>query len=445
MTVDRTPVAAHVRLPWRDPLEVLAPFADEPSAFALLSDGSDEARWSYVGRAPTCTFRDLGGLRRALDAPPIRHAPDEPPFQGGAVGVAGYEWSAVLEPSAPQARRVPAWPDLAGGVYESLAAFDHHRREVWAVARGADRDQAAARAEHVAEAVRAADPLPVPRPAPATVAPRLRAISYPEAVAEVMAAIGAGEIFQANIARAWAGRLGAGVGPFDLLAALHAASPAPFAGYLRLPDAALVSRSPERFLKVSADGAALTSPIKGTRPRGGDAAEDERFAQELVASAKDRAENLMIVDVMRNDLSRACAPGTVRVEAFCALQSFSNVHHLTSTVSGRLAPGEDALGLFASAFPPGSVTGAPKLQAMTVIARHEPPRGPYCGSLFRAGFDGSFDSSVLIRSVALDRAPDGLWRWEARAGAGVTADSDPAAEDAEAVQKAQAVLAGFAR
>lgn len=433
-----------VRLAWRPPLEVLAPVADEPFAFALLSDGSAQARWSYVGHAPRATFDSLEALRRRLGTPQLDGEADGPPFQGGAVGVAGYEWSAVLEPRAPQARRSPPWPDLVGGVYDSLLAFDHHAHELWAVGRGAGRDEAQGRAEAAVALAASARPLPRPGLVAASVRPSRWATPYPQAVAEVVQAIAAGEIFQANIASGWSGRLGPGVTPFDLLAVLQVASPAPFAGYVRTPGGALVSRSPERFLSVDADGRASTDPIKGTRPRGRDPAEDARLADELAASAKDVAENLMIVDVMRNDLSRACTPGSVAVDAFCALRSFSNVHHLVSTVSGRLAPGEDALGLFASAFPPASVTGAPKLQAMKVIARYEPPRGPYCGSLFRAGFDGSLDSSVLIRSVALDPDPDGRWRWEARAGGGITVDSDPGAETAEAAGKARSVLAGFA-
>jgi para-aminobenzoate synthetase component 1 len=226
--------------------------------------------------------------------------------------------------------------------------------------------------------------------------------------------------------------------PFDVLAALAAASPAPFAGYLRLPGHAVVSNSPERFIAVDGDGCAHTRPIKGTRPRGRTQEEDAALARALQASAKDRAENLMIVDLMRNDLARACRPGSVTVEALCALETYANVHHLVSTVSGVLRPDRDALGLFASAFPPGSITGAPKIQAMTVIARHEAPRGPYCGSLFWAGLDGAFDSSVLIRTLALEEDGAG-WRFEARAGGGITADSDPADEDAEAEAKMAAI------
>jgi para-aminobenzoate synthetase component 1 len=167
------------------------------------------------------------------------------------------------------------------------------------------------------------------------------------------------------------------------------------------------------------------------------------LAHALLASGKDRAENLMIVDLMRNDLARACRPGTVKVEAFCALESFANVHHLVSTIAGRLAPDADAIGLFAAAFPPGSITGAPKIQAMIEIARHEPPRGPYCGSLFWAGGDGAFDSSVLIRTLAFEYDERG-WRFEARAGGAITADSVAEEEGREAVAKIGAIRAALA-
>jgi para-aminobenzoate synthetase component 1 len=266
--------------------------------------------------------------------------------------------------------------------------------------------------------------------------------AHRQAVAETVAAIERGEIFQANVARAWTGALPPGAAPYDVLARLATTSPAPFAGYLRLPGRAVVSNSPERFLEVTAQGRAQTRPIKGTRPRGRTPAEDKALADELLASAKDRAENLMIVDLMRNDLARVCRPGTVSVEAFCALESFANVHHLVSTVVGQLQPEHDALDLFASAFPAGSITGAPKIQAMKVIARHEPPRGPYCGSLFWAGGDGAFDSSVLIRTLAFTEGPDG-WRFETRAGGGITADSVPSEEDDEAVAKMAAIRAAL--
>jgi para-aminobenzoate synthetase component 1 len=200
--------------------------------------------------------------------------------------------------------------------------------------------------------------------------------AYEAAVAQVIERIVGGEIFQANIARAWTGRLAAGAHPFDLFARLRADSPAPFSAYLRLPGRALVSNSPERFLKVSArDGGGdltiETRPIKGTRPRGADQAEDARLMAELSASAKDRAENLMIVDLMRNDLARVSPPGSVAVPELFKVETFANVHHLVSTVTARLAPGLAAPDLLRAAFPPGSITGAPKVQAMKVIAELE--------------------------------------------------------------------------
>jgi para-aminobenzoate synthetase component 1 len=263
--------------------------------------------------------------------------------------------------------------------------------------------------------------------------------AYQAWVDATVEAIAAGEIFQANIARHWSGHLPAGAAPFDVMARLVHRSPAPFAGYLRLPGLALVSNSPERFMEVTAAGGVRTQPIKGTRPRGRTPAEDAANAAELLASEKDHAENLMIVDLMRNDLARACMAGSVRVPALCALESFANVHHLVSTVTGQLAKGMTALDAFAHAFPPGSITGAPKLQSMAVIARHEAPRGPYCGSLFWAGCDGAFDSSVLIRTIAFAEDAAGAWRFDVRAGAAITADSIPADEDAETQAKIAAI------
>lgn len=254
--------------------------------------------------------------------------------------------------------------------------------------------------------------------------------------------IAAGEIFQANLARPWRGRLAAGVTPFDVFARLARQSVAGYAAWLNLPGRALVSNSPERFLSIRRERDGLwveSDPIKGTRPRGADTARDQALAAELLASEKDRAENLMIVDLMRNDLARVAVPGTVRVPELFGLRSYANVHHLVSRVRARLREGLGAWDAFRAAFPPGSVTGAPKLQAMQVIARHEPPRGPYCGSLFWAGVGGALEASVLIRTVALtENAAD--WTFEARAGGGIVADSDARAEVDETTAKIGAIL-----
>jgi para-aminobenzoate synthetase component 1 len=428
--------------PWRAPEAVLSAFADEPWTCAFLSGGGGErARWSYVLREPDATLtvrpdmaEDPFPAMKALLGASRPTNPEGPPFQGGLAGLAAYELGDRIEPL--NLARHPDWPDLAIGRYPALLAFDHARRRVLAV--GANAADAARAAAWLDAPDRPASRTPLVTEADAPTP----AADYEGAVADVIARIHAGEYFQANIARRWSGRLAQDATPFDLLARLAGQSAAPFASYLRLPGRAVVSNSPERFVSVSADGRDLvveTRPIKGTRPRGATPGEDARLAAELLASDKDRAENLMIVDLMRNDLSRVCAAGAVTTPELFRVESFANVHHLVSTVRGRLAPGLTALDLLEAAFPPGSVTGAPKVQAMKSIARLEPPRGPYCGALMWAGFDGAFDSSVLIRTVGLV-AEDAGWRYEARAGAGIVADSDPRTERLETETKIAALL-----
>ncbi len=435
---------AIIEAAWRDPVSVAAAFADEDHAVCLLSDGGRDARWSYLARSPSGVAdippgdpRDPIAVAQAMLGPRLPARADGPPFQGGLIGLASYELGARLE-SLPL---VPAegWPDLSLAFYPAVLAFDHAKSRVLALGRGEDDAEAESRARDALSWLGASA---APRNWSGPLAESYAATEPPEtyeaAVAEVVEAIAAGEIFQANIARTWTGTLSAGIAPFDLFARLAATSPAPFCAYWRLPGRAVVSNSPERFLKVEAgkDGLmALTQPIKGTLPRGATPAEDARLAAALEASAKDRAENLMIVDLMRNDLSRVSIPGSVKVPELFVVESYANVHHLVSTVIGALQPERDALDLFGAAFPPGSITGAPKIQAMKVIARYESRRGPYCGSLFWAGVDGAFDSSVLIRTAPL-RELDGAWRFEVRAGAGIVADSRPTAERDETGDKA---------
>jgi para-aminobenzoate synthetase component 1 len=436
--------AAIIACEWTEPAPVLAAFAEAPFAVGLLSDGSSgQARWSYLARDPVETLilsptdgaQPLEAMRAVL-GPAFAGRADGPPFQGGLIGLACYELGARIEPMALE--RAPGWPDLACGLYPALLAFDHRDRRVLAIGRGETELEAQGRAKAAAAWLSA-------QRAPATPEPLVECLTveagaaYARAVAEVVGRIAAGEIFQANIARAWRGRLRRGAGPIDLMRRLIGQSPAPFAAYLRLADKAVVSNSPERFVQVRPSGegfVAQTRPIKGTRPRGRDASEDARLIAELLASAKDRAENLMIVDLMRNDLARVC--DRVETRELFRCESFANVHHLVSTVEGRLRAGLSGLDAFAAAFPPGSVTGAPKIQAMKVIAGLEPPRGPYCGSLFWAGFDGALDSSVLIRTAVFEQDQSGWWI-EARAGAGIVADSDPAAEVAETEAKIAAL------
>jgi len=440
------PMHACVRIPapWRDPVEVLGSFAEEPWALALLSGGGGpRGRWSYLARNPDAVLtltasdpRDPFDLLADLLGDVAPAVTGGPPFQGGVAGLACYELGDRVE-SLGLGRAAP-WPDLACGRYNAVLAFDHVERIVLAIGRGEARGEAEARARAALSWVDAAPRSPVTGPLSQDLSASDGG-AYEAAVAQVVARIRGGELFQANIARAWTGRLVGAATPFDLLARLAGQSAAPFAGYLRLADLALVSNSPERFVSLDAAGRAESRPIKGTRPRGGCGPADAALAAELLASPKDRAENLMIVDLMRNDLARVCRPGSVRTPELFALESFANVHHLVSAVTGEMAADRHAFDLLRAAFPPGSVTGAPKVQAMKTIAGLEPPRGPYCGSLFWAGCDGAFDSSVLIRSVGCVADANG-WGLEARAGAGIVADSEPAAERAETEAKVSALL-----
>ncbi|MDB5472477.1 MAG: para-aminobenzoate synthase component [Caulobacter sp.] len=432
--------------PWRAPAEVLSAFRAEAGTCAFLSGGEGpRARWSYVLRNPDQALRLARDDRRdafaeleALLGERCEPHPDGPPFQGGVAGLAAYELGDRVEALGLKAH-ADGWPDLGVYRYPALLAFDHHERRVLAVGRGADAAAANARAQAAAAWLDAPAIPAAPGRLTAGFTAETDAARYEEAVAEVVQRIHDGEIFQANIARVWGGAMARDTGPYDLLARLVGESPAPFAGWLHLGDLALVSNSPERFVTVAGrDFRIETRPIKGTRPRGADAAEDRALAAELLASDKDRAENLMIVDLMRNDLARVSPAGSVVTPELFAVESFANVHHLVSTVTARLAPGLTAVDLLRAAFPPGSVTGAPKVQAMKVIAGLEPPRGPYCGSLFWAGVDGAFDSSVLIRTATFARRGNG-WRVEARAGAGIVADSDPLAERLETEAKIAAL------
>jgi para-aminobenzoate synthetase component 1 len=261
---------------------------------------------------------------------------------------------------------------------------------------------------------------------------------YLDAVEQVWEYIYAGDIFQANLSQRFeAPLIERG---WTMYRRLRESSPAPFAAFVDFPDAVVLSASPERFLRVDATGGVETRPIKGTRPRGVGPEHDAALGQALLESPKDRAENLMIVDLMRNDLSRVCAPGSVRVAELCALEQYATVQHLVSTIVGRLAPGADALDLLRAAFPGGSITGAPKLRAMEIIAEIERRRrGVYCGSIGYWSVSGALDTSVAIRT-AVTRAG----RVYFSAGGGIVADSDPAEEYQETLDKARGLIAALA-
>jgi len=258
-----------------------------------------------------------------------------------------------------------------------------------------------------------------------------------DAVARVIEYVYAGDIFQANLSQRLEAPL-AGT-PFELYRRLRRRNPAPFAAYLAFGDVVVVSSSPERFLCVDDDRRVETRPIKGTRPRGVGPEHDAALALALAESDKDRAENVMIVDLLRNDLSRVCRPGTVHVPELFALEHYQTVHHLVSTVVGELAREHDALDLLRAAFPGGSITGAPKVRAMQIIAELEPTqRGVYCGSIGYLSATGALDTSIVIRTY-LVVGRDVYFQ----VGGGIVADSDPEQEYRETLDKARGLIAAL--
>ena len=458
----------HVQeIPWREPAAVFAHWCDDP--YMAFLDGAAQAdprgRYSYLAIEP---FRILAAVdgRVTIDGLPVpgdpftvlereleryRIEPGEAPvpFAGGAVGFLGYELGRCLERLPARHGNELAIPDMVIAFYDVVIGFDQAERRAWILSSGLPSEgetARAARAERRTRAIfkRLRRPVPVPPAAPRSPVDwvaELDPADYQARVATLLEHIRAGDIYQANFtARHLIARPEGAAA--DLYRSLRRSSPAPFAAYLACgPRLAVASASPERFLSVDAAGRIETRPIKGTRPRGRDAAEDALLAAELAASAKDRAENLMIVDLMRNDISRVAEIGSVAVPALCALESFPSVHHLVSVVEGRLRPGASRIDLLRATFPGGSITGAPKLRAMELIDAVEiARRGPYCGSIAWFGFDGAMDSSIVIRTLTI--TPELVI---AQAGGGIVADSDPAAEYEEMMVKIRPLLRAIGR
>ena len=406
------------------------------------------------------------------------------PFVGGAVGYFSYDLCHFVERLPSTAIDDLELPECYFGFYETILAFDHLEAKAYVIATGlpeADEEQRLKRArmrlEQMKEWIRAISFTPGISPCPKNTLlgqgparsqtgedpgafhgrdSRMSGLGeggfqsaqqdgsvllksnftpqeYIKAVSRVREYIAAGDVFQVNLAQRFETALR--IPPYELYKRLRRVNPAPFASYLSFPGVTVVSASPERFLRVRGD-LAETRPIKGTRPRGKDPVEDPRLAEELTDSAKDRAENVMIVDLERNDLGRVCRYGTVKVAELAILETFPTVFHLTSTILGRLRPDKSNIDLLKAAFPGGSVTGAPKVRAMEIIDELEPTRrAAYTGSLGYLSFDGHMDLSIVIRTLLIkgDKA-------YFQVGGGITYDSDPEAEYMETLDKAKALI-----
>ncbi len=372
-------------------------------------------------------------LRQQLGEPVT--AKHDIPFAGGALGYWGYDLARrmITLPGTAQAQDAKLLPDMAIGIYDWAIVLDHQHRSMRLVSQQRF-TQTAKLLPDILARLRNQPPLQkVDFQVCGKVQSNFTPDSYAAAFAQVQNYLQAGDCYQVNLAQRFSA-----VASGDALCAyitLRSLSPAPYSAFLNLPQVQILCASPEQFLCVQ-NGNVETRPIKGTRPRSSDAHLDKQLAEDLRNHPKDRAENLMIVDLLRSDLGKSCAPGSVHVPRLFGVESFTNVHHLVSTVQGKLAEGRDALHVLRDCFPGGSVTGAPKLRAMQIIDQLEPNcRGIYCGAIGYVGFDGNMDSNIVIRTLMYSDNEIRCW-----AGGGIVADSDMAEEYQETLDKAAGML-----
>jgi para-aminobenzoate synthetase component 1 len=461
------------------PAEAAARLAGLPHVVLLESSAplSPVSRYSFLSADPVQVIRSRGGvttrtvaargesIELAVDpiqavhdllAPFTQEAvPGLPPFQGGAIGVIGYEYGRQLE-RLPRARFDDTdLADVSIGVYDWTIAWDHASGQAWIVSTGLpslgpDRlRRAEGRLRLVQSALQGNSSHRVrleqktrtklapsfPVAGNETVRSTFTAERYQRTVAQVVEYILQGDVFQVNLSQRF--EAPAPEDPLALYRRLREFTPSPFGAYLDLGEAIIISASPERFLSYDAATRLVeTRPIKGTRPRGANREEDARLRAELESSEKDRAENVMIVDLLRNDLSRVCSASSVQVPSLLALEEHPTVYHLVSTITGQLETGHSQVDLLHACFPGGSITGAPKIRAMEIIAELEPTvRGPYTGALGYWSLTGTMDTSIVIRTFVVlnDRV-------YFHAGGGVVADSNPLAEYQETLDKASALV-----
>ena len=359
--------------------------------------------------------------------------PGQLPFEGGAIGYFGYDLGRTLETLPELAQDAEHIPQLQLGIYDWALVVDHREQAAWLVShqRHSSTEQTWAELCRLFEA-------PLPDTAgtfevSSALQSNLDEAAYAQAFHRIKRYIHEGDCYQVNLAQRFS--VQAKGDAWQAYRYLRTHNPAPFMAYLNFPQVQILSGSPERFLQVK-EGHVETRPIKGTRPRAEDPEQDASNAYDLQHSLKDRAENLMIVDLLRNDIGKSCAVGSVRADKLFALESFSNVHHLVSTVSGELSPGTTAVDLLRGSFPGGSITGAPKLRSMEIIEELEPHRrGVYCGAIGYMGFDGNMDTNIAIRTAVFSENSLRFW-----AGGGIVADSVMEKEYRETWDKASSML-----
>lgn len=457
--------ALNLEIGWRDPFDVAKRLANV-AGFAFLDSAlfhQKLGRYSFIGFEPFGTFtvtdgrpawngKDLAvppleALRALLHRFALPSDPALPPFQTGVIGAIPYEFGWQLDGLRSPEHVARGEEPVRLGFYDLILAFDQLERRTFVLSSGFPEEDAKKRCRRAAERIEHALHL-IDRPAlplgsavlqDAAWRSNFTKSAYQAAIEKVRAHIFAGDIYQANIAQRFEIDLPEDFSSFAFYERLRATNPAPFGAYLSFGETVIASSSPELLLRKR--GAFVEArPIKGTMKRAIDPIEDVYRGVALRASEKDRAENIMIVDLLRNDLSRVCRPHSVEVPVLCGLESYANVHHLVSVVTGEIGEGRDEIDLVAAAFPGGSITGEPKRRSMEIIdAVENMPRGYYCGSILYIGFDGTTDMNIAIRTAVLKPGKATF-----HAGGGITYLSDPAAEYAETYDKAQRIFDAFA-
>lgn len=392
-----------------------------------------EQRLSFAGDPFTIVKSRLKSWRGKM-----MHMPSLPPFQGGAAGLFSYDLGRYVEDLPKKALKNNTVPDMAVGIYDQVLAHDYLMKQTYLFTHADSEEEAEKKRDFLIAQITNEYDTPSYQDINLAWQANFTREEYEAQIQRVIDYIYAGDIFQANLAQRFDASLPQGFDPFIHYMHMRKVNPAPFASYMNIGNVKISSASPERFITLR-QGKVVTCPIKGTRPRVENVIKDRAFKNDLLSNQKDRAENTMIVDLLRNDLSKVCKPETVNVKDLCKLESFARVHHLVSTIEAELKDDKDALDLLRGAFPGGSITGAPKIRAMEIIDELEPTRrSAYCGSMGYIGFDGTMDTNILIRSLIYEDNKVSL-----QVGGGIVADSNPADEYQETLDKAQGVFQSF--
>jgi len=462
----RYPLIEEVSTPLTAP-ELFELIKDRPYSFFLDSgmDIQKLGRYSFLGSEPFLVMQSRGSeitlirgqehevqhgnpfdtIGKLLELYKLEYCPAPVPFVGGAVGYFGYDLCHFVEHLPSTAIDDFKLPECYFAFYDAIFVFDHLDGRAYLVTTGFPEldegrrlKRARMRLKELKTWLYPSPPIIVFSQSPAqnkeiTLMSNFVPEEYIKSVSRVREYIAAGDVFQVNLSQRFQADLQ--IPPYELHKILRRVNPAPFASYLNFDGVAIVSASPERFLKVQGD-LVETRPVKGTRPRGRDPGEDQSLAQELTRSIKDRAENVMIVDLERNDLGRVCRYGTIKVTELAILETFPTVFHLTSTIIGRLHRSKSDIDLLKATFPGGSITGAPKVRAMEIIDELEPTkRSVYTGSIGYLSFNGDLDINIVIRTFIIKEG-----RAYFQVGGGIIYDSDSEAEYIETLDKAKALI-----